>query len=66
MLMLDELAELGYLEHQPGGNFEERVWLTVEGHDVLNTTESVLLAAASVRRQAQHDSRSRGAQASPR
>jgi hypothetical protein len=38
--LLDELGELGYLEHdEPGG----KVWLTFEGYDVMSETESILL-----------------------
>jgi DNA-binding MarR family transcriptional regulator len=41
---LDELAELGYLETDDQADGQERrVWLTVEGFDLANITEEVLL-----------------------
>ena len=47
--LLDELGDLGYLEHEePGG----KVWLTVEGYDVMSETESVLLETVKERRAA--------------
>lgn len=39
-----ELAELGYLESDPGGG-EQRMSLTAEGIHLLNVTEDALLAA---------------------
>ncbi len=47
--LLDELEELGYVERDgPEGS----LWLTVEGYDLLNDAESVLLRRARVREEA--------------
>lgn len=48
--LLDELGDLGYLEHEDAGG---KVWLTVEGYDALGEAESVLLEAAREREAAQ-------------
>jgi hypothetical protein len=47
--LLEELGELGYLDLGEGGEAldERRVWLTVEGFDLLHDAESVLFAASS-------------------
>lgn len=41
---IEDLAELGYVEYDPGEG-EQRLWLTVEGIHLLNVTEEALLAA---------------------
>lgn len=40
---LEDLADLGYVEFDPGED-GQRFWLTVEGIDLLNITEEALLA----------------------
>ena len=49
-LLLDELEELGYVERDGG---DGSLWLTIEGYDLLNDAESVLLERARVREEAQ-------------
>jgi len=49
-LLIDELEELGYLERDGG---DGSLWLTIEGYDLLNDAESVLLQRARVREEAQ-------------
>jgi DNA-binding MarR family transcriptional regulator len=49
MRLLDELGDLGYLERERSGAGEERVWLTVEGHDLVAQVEAVVLASARER-----------------
>jgi hypothetical protein len=46
--LLAELEDLGYVEGYDGP--EQRVCLTIEGYDLVNVTESVLLEAARERR----------------
>jgi DNA-binding MarR family transcriptional regulator len=41
---VEDLADLGYVELD-SGEHEQRLWLTVEGLDLLNVTEDALLAA---------------------
>ena len=48
--LLAELEELGYLERDGG---DGRLWLTIEGYDLLNEAESVLLERARAREEAQ-------------
>ncbi len=53
--LVDELEELGYLERD-GASGE--LWLTIEGHDLLNDAEAVLLLRAREREEAQaHEER---------
>jgi hypothetical protein len=49
---LEELQELGYLDLEDREDLiERRVWLTIEGQDLLDLTEDELLTAAAVPRQ---------------
>jgi hypothetical protein len=46
---LEELQELGYLDWEAEDDLGQgRVWLTIEGHQLLELTEDELLAAARV------------------
>jgi hypothetical protein len=47
--LLEELEELGYLDLEGSDGLDggRRVWLTVEGYDLVYVTESALLAASS-------------------
>jgi hypothetical protein len=54
--LLAELEERGYVELEGYDGPQRRVWLTVEGYDLVNVTESALLAAAP----ASSEPRSRG------
>jgi DNA-binding transcriptional ArsR family regulator len=46
--LLEELADLGYLELEEGnGRQEARAWLTFEGYDLLHETEAAVLARAA-------------------
>lgn len=48
--MLEDLAELGYVELDTGdGKHETRAWLTTSGCDLVNITEDTLLAATPPR-----------------
>jgi hypothetical protein len=50
--LLDELAELGYVEFErQRNNAEQQAWLTVEGYDLVKATEDELLAVAAAERQ---------------
>ena len=44
--LLDELEELGYLERDGG---DGTLWLTIEGYDLMNDAESVLLEHSRAR-----------------
>jgi hypothetical protein len=49
---LEELQELGYLDREAGDDLGQgRVWLTIEGHQLLELTVDELLAAAVVTQQ---------------
>lgn len=44
--LLDELADLGYVEFDGGeGVSDRRVWLTIEGYDLVKAAEDELLGA---------------------
>jgi DNA-binding MarR family transcriptional regulator len=47
--LLDELEELGYLERDGG---DGTLWLTIEGYDLMNDAESVLLEHSRAREDA--------------
>jgi hypothetical protein len=47
--LLDDLEELGYLERDGG---DGRLWLTIEGYDLLADAESVLLDKSRAREEA--------------
>lgn len=47
--LLDELEELGYLERDGG---DGTLWLTIEGYDLMNDAESVLLEHSRAREEA--------------
>ena len=42
---LETLEDLGYLELQHHGTDPPRAWLTITGYDLLEATETALLAA---------------------
>jgi hypothetical protein len=42
--LLDDLAELGYLDRDEDGEGGRRVWLTAEGYQLAHAAEDVLLA----------------------
>ncbi len=46
---MDELEELGYLERDGG---DGTLWLTIEGYDLMNDAESVLLEHSRAREEA--------------
>jgi hypothetical protein len=46
---LEDLQELGYLDLEDESAAERRVWLTIEGHALLDLAEEELLAAAAQR-----------------
>jgi hypothetical protein len=47
--LLDELAELGYVEFdRQRDNAEQQAWLTVDGYDLVKATEDELLAGSTV------------------
>jgi DNA-binding transcriptional ArsR family regulator len=48
--LLEALEELGYVEPPGDDGPEQRVWLTVEGYDLVNVTESALLAVSEAAR----------------
>lgn len=48
--LVEELEELGYLERDEGGG---ELWLTIEGYDLLNDAQAVLLQRGREREQAQ-------------
>jgi hypothetical protein len=47
--LLEELAELGYVDLEEDSAGETRAWLTIEGHVLMEVTEGELLAAAAQR-----------------
>jgi hypothetical protein len=47
--LLEDLQELGYVDLEDGLACERRVWLTIEGHTLLDLAEQELLAAAAQR-----------------
>ena len=47
---MEELEELGYLERDGAGG---ELWLTIEGYDLLNDAEAVLLQRGREREEAQ-------------
>ncbi len=47
--LLSELEDFGYLELDGEDGPAQRVFLTIEGHDLVNITEETLLAAARER-----------------
>jgi hypothetical protein len=45
--LLDELADLGYVEFDRKGELaDRRVWLTIQGYDLVKATEDELLGAS--------------------
>ena len=54
--LLDDLEELGYIERDGG---DGRLWLTIEGYDLLADAESVLLDKSRAREEARQRAEAR-------